>query len=78
MGNEYADDLGAGGASGNSMQTSTQPAAPAAQSSAPPGARPRPYVAPAIIFRTALEAVAANCYDAPGKAELTDCIVGNS
>ena len=37
-----------------------------------------PYAAPAIIFRTPLEAVAASCYSAPGKADLIACLVGNS
>lgn len=37
-----------------------------------------PYSAPAIIFRTPLEAVAASCYSAPGKADLISCLVGNS
>ena len=37
-----------------------------------------PYAAPAIIFRTPLEAVAASCYSAPGKADLISCLVGNS
>ena len=38
----------------------------------------QPYVAPAIIFRTPLEAVAASCYSAPGKADILSCLVGNS
>ena len=42
------------------------------------GAGQLPYVAPAVVLRTALEAVAANCYGAPGKADITDCLVGNS
>jgi hypothetical protein len=37
-----------------------------------------PYIAPAIIFRTPLEAVAASCYSAPGKADVLSCLVGNS
>ena len=37
-----------------------------------------PYRAPAIIFRTPLEAVAASCYSAPGKADVLSCLVGNS
>ena len=38
----------------------------------------QPYAAPAIIFRTPLEAVAASCYSAPGKADILSCLVGNS
>lgn len=56
------------------------PAAP--RSPAPAGAGDLggllPYAAPAIIFRTPLEAVAASCYSAPGKADLISCLVGNS
>ena len=48
-----------------------------APSSAPPP-QPQPYIPPAIIFRAGLEAVAATCYGAPGKAEIVDCIVVNS
>jgi hypothetical protein len=42
------------------------------------GSGAHPYVAPAIIFRTPLEAVAASCYSAPGKADVLSCLVGNS
>ena len=50
--------------------------AQAGASAASPGVHP--YAAPAVIFRTPLEAVAASCYSAPGKADLISCLVGNS
>jgi hypothetical protein len=74
----------------NTMNYGKHTTAPTGGHAAPPGSSPssqfpdtpgaglRPYFAPAVIFRTPLEAVAATCYGAPGKAELTDCIVGNS
>jgi hypothetical protein len=67
---------------GNARASGVQPGAALPLQGNPgeasPGAGHMPYVAPAVVFRSALEAVAANCYGAPGKAELTDCIVGNS
>jgi len=73
----------------NPLSTSTPLASPtpAAGHGAGPGTVPgtspaaeglSPYAAPAIIFRTPLEAVAASCYSAPGKADLISCLVGNS
>jgi hypothetical protein len=38
-----------------------------------------PYTPPAIIFRSGMEAIAANCYDVPGKVDgRLDCLVGSS
>ena len=68
----------------DSTHTDRQPAAnQATNSSNPPTSSGvpgglAPYSAPAIIFRTPLEAVAASCYSAPGKADLFSCLVGNS
>lgn len=73
----------------DSTHTSRPAAAPNLPSASTPLAAPAPgttpaagsllpYVPPAIIFRTPLEAVAASCYSAPGKADLISCLVGNS
>jgi hypothetical protein len=60
----------------------TDPAPPPAQPAAPGAAVPdlrTPYTPPAIIFRSGMEAIAANCYDVPGKVDgRLDCLVGSS
>ena len=67
----------------NPLTTPTPLSSPAPAAGPGPGNAPaagglHPYAAPAIIFRTPLEAVAASCYSAPGKADLISCLVGNS
>lgn len=68
--------LGTPGTPGTPASLPASGPAPAPLAAGPSGAQP--YTAPAIVFRTPLEAVAASCYSAPGKADLISCTVGNS